>query len=76
MIAGIADIARHRRDRKSKATILCQPAPINAQIRETHANLGWSGMRWDEPGGEGASMLPSVFAMRLNQEVLRSLLTQ
>jgi hypothetical protein len=57
MIAGIADIARHRRYRKSKATaeasILYQPAPINAQIRETHANLGSPGMGWDEPGGEG-----------------------
>ena len=33
-------------------------------IAEVYANLGYLGMNWDEPGGEGA-VLPSVFAVRL-----------
>jgi hypothetical protein len=41
LIAGIADIARHRRDRKIKPP---NPTPILGYVTEVHANLGSLGM--------------------------------
>ena len=35
---------------------------------ETHANLGWSGMMWDAPGGRGVLMASPIQVLHSRQE--------